>query len=206
MICTENNVWRLEIVHAIGSDFFANIIAFVSLIIAGIAIYIGSRKASEILSEYNAKKLNAIFSYHTNLDIYILRLKRLISDSQGHPLSSLYYFSTDEKIKGKGSKKTSKRLGDFAENFLNYLSSKSEQIPAATTEEEEHEWDIHLIKLTNYLSDFLLYDSNAAIPHLDNNDDIQIYLDNILTILNEISNLIKREKRRFRTEISRNNS
>ena len=189
--------------NIIGSDVVANAISFSSVMVAILALCIGGKKVNEILNEYKKKQRNAIFGYHSNLNIFIMRLKRLISDSQGKPISVIYLFSGEEKLrrKGNGYERIADNLCKLSHEFLDYLSLESEQIPATINTLEDEEWDNLIEILVEYLTDFVLYETNAYISKLDSEESIEMYHRNLIQILDQLLCLIKSVKEKFRHDL-----
>lgn len=187
-----------SIVESMSSDFFANIISLFEFICTLLALLIGVEKVSELLREHNKMKRQAIFSYHINLKIYIRRIKKLLSDSQNYPLKTLYFFSPIDDIRseGQGYERLVEDLYDLSKDFLSYLSSKSDQIPAAESNKIK-QWNGLIETLVDYLTDFTLYKSGAYIPTLRNHEGIKLYHDNVLKNLNDIINMIQELEKEY---------
>lgn len=198
-------VFFLKILYKIGSsDFIANIISFFSLLVAVIALFIGGKKVSEALSEYKRKKRTAVFSYHINMKIFIMRLKRLISNNQSKPMRSLYLFSSEDNIraKGEGYEKIAEKLVELSQKMLDYLSTESNQIPASITDREAEKWDKLIEKLIDFLADFLLYGTDSYLSEFDSEEGILSYHKKLICVLDEMLILIDRSKNDLREEIN----
>ncbi|MDE5978336.1 MAG: hypothetical protein K2G70_07750 [Turicibacter sp.] len=202
-MCIERIVFYVKILYGVlSSEFVANIISFLGLLIAAISLLIGGKKVTEALLEYKHKKQAAVFSYHTNMKIFILRLKRLISNNQCRPMKSLYLFSSEENIreKGTGYEMIAEKLSELSQNMLDYLSTESDQIPASVTDGEAEKWDNLIDKLIDFLADFLLYKTDSYLSEFDSEEGIEKYhkelaevLDNMLILINESKNELRKE-------------
>lgn len=181
------------IINVISSDFFSNIISLLELICTFVALVIGMEKVSELIREHSKRKRQAIFSYHINLKIYIRRLKKLLSDSNNNPLKTLYFFSADERIRNeaKGYERLAEDLYDLSKDFLNYLSSKPEQIPAVTSQDIKN-WDALIEELVEYLTDFVLYQSGVSLPNMNTKEKIKKYHKDVLENFNQITKMINK--------------
>ncbi len=204
-MCIEKSIPGIQMLYNnISSDFFANIISFFSFIVAFIALFIGGKKVSEVLLEYQKKKRTAVFSYHINMKVFIMRLKRLISNNQCKPMKNLYLFSSEDEIRaeGAGYEKTADKLVDLSQKMLDYLSTESNQIPASTTENETTKWDDLIEKLVNYLADFLLYGTDSYLPKFDNKEGIENYHQDLMKVLDDMLALIDKSKNKLRQEMN----
>lgn len=190
--------------NGIGSDFVANILSLGSLVVAIIALIIGGKKVSEALEEYKRKKRAAVFSYHVNMKIFIMRLKRLITDSQCKPTKSLYLYSGETQIQemGIGYEKMAEGLVDLSQRMLNYLSTESDQIPASTEVSDVEEWDNLIDSLVDFLSDFLLYGTDSYLPDFDNEEHIVNYHVKLTKVLDDMLRLIEQSKENLKREMS----
>ena len=186
----------LFLLNCISSDFIANIIAFISLVITIVALVIGGKKVSEALEEYRKKKRAAVFSYHMNMKIFIMRLKRLVTNSEGEPIKSLYLFSSEEEIRqnGYGYEGMAERLVDLSKKLLDYLSTESDQIPASSTDADLEIWDNLIDKLVDFLSDFLLYNTDCYLAGFDYEEGIKEYHKEFIEVLDGMIDLISQSK------------
>ena len=159
---------------------------------------------SEVIEEYKRKKRTAVFSYHMNMKIFIMRLKRLVTNSEGKPIKSLYLFSSEDEIRenGIGYEKMAERLVDLSKKMLDYLSTESDQIPASSTDEDIETWDCLIDKLVDFLSDFLLYDTDAYLAGFDNKQGIDDYHKEFIKVLDDIIKLIVKSKEDLKQEVN----
>lgn len=196
--------WLRVLYNSISSDFVANILSFGSLVVAIAALVIGGKKVSEALEEYKRKKRTAVFSYHTNMRIFIMRLKRLVTDSQSKPSKSMYLYSSETQIRemGIGYEKMAEKLANLSQKMLDYLSTESDQIPASSEVADVEEWDNLMDGLVGFLSDFLLYDTNSYLPDFDNEENIANYHNELTRILDSMSELIEQSKENLKREMS----
>lgn len=196
-------VYTKIVYNIISSDCFANLISFFSLIVALIALFIGGKKVSEALLEYQRKKRAAVFSYHINMKVFIIRLKRLISSNQRKPMKNLFLFSSEDKIRaeGIGYEKIAERLVDLSQKILDYLSTEPNQIPASITGNETKQWDSLIEELINYLADFLLYNTDSYLPQFDNIEGIESYYKSLMNVLDNMLVLINKSKNEFKKDI-----
>lgn len=189
--------------EVIGSNYFANVLSFLEFIVALTALVIGGKKVSELISEYNARKHQAIFSYHINLKIYIKRIKKLTTDNTGAPLKTLYQLSSIKVLRDEsnGYETLSKNLYNISQNFLNYLSSTSEQIPATDDYSKIKKWDALLEKMVDFLLDFTLYGSGAYLPSLKDTNSIIAYHHDLINTLTNIEKMIKVIENKYINEL-----
>ena len=190
------------------SNFITNVISFGSFLVAIIALAIGGEKVTEVLEEYKKKKRIAVFSYHTNMRIFIMRLKYMVTDSQGKPTKTLYLYSSDMLIrkKGLGYKKMAEKLVDLSQKVLDYLSTESDQIPASSNGTDIlaiNDWADVVDKLIEYLSDFLLYGTESYLPDFDDENSIIRYHADLIKTLNEMLTLIDRSKEELKNEMKK---
>lgn len=179
-------------VENISSDFFANILSFLELLIALVAFVMGVDKVSEFIKQYNNKKNNAIFSFHINLKIYIKRIRKLTTNNTQAPLKTLYFLSPNEKTRdeAKGYENLSKELCNISHNLLDFLSSKSEQIPATDDYSKIGVWNESIEKLVDNLLDFTLLGTGAYLPDFNDLDGINKYHGDLIEVLNKIEKMI----------------
>ena len=151
---------------------------------------------SEALEEYRKKKRAAVFSYHMNMKIFIMRLKRLVTNSEGEPIKSLYLFSSEEEIRqnGYGYEGMAERLVDLSKKLLDYLSTESDQIPASSTDADLEIWDNLIDKLVDFLSDFLLYNTDCYLAGFDYEEGIKEYHKEFIEVLDGMIDLISQSK------------
>lgn len=192
----------------LASDTFANCISFLGLIVAVITLIIGGSKVHEFLIDFNKKKRNAVYSYYSNLKIFINRLIRLTINDQNNALGHIYLLSPNEELRKKyiNCKKLSVKLSVLSEKFLDYLSSASDQIPIATNEKEDKNWSNLIEQLSVFLCDFLLFDSGVYLPNLNTEESINKYCNNLYSISQDLLNLIEKSKQEFWNEISEKTS
>ena len=86
------------IFNVVESDFFANFVSLLELIIAVVTIIIGGEKVKEFIHEYKRKRVNAIFGFYVNLGYFIKRIRPLIMNDSGKPMKTLYLLSSSEDI------------------------------------------------------------------------------------------------------------
>jgi len=196
--------WLRVLYNSISSDFVANILSFGSLVVAIIVLVIGGKKVSEALEEYKRKKRTAVFSYHVNMKIFIMRLKRLVTDSQCKPTKSLYLYSAETQIRemGIGYEKMAEKLVDLSQKMLDYLSTESDQIPASSEVSDVEEWNDLIDSLVDFLSDFLLYGTDSYLPDFDNEENIVNYHVELTRILDDMLHLIEQSKENLKREMS----
>lgn len=195
--------WLKVLYNSISDDFFANILSFGSLVVAIIALVIGGKKVSEALEEYKRKKRTAVFSYHVNMKIFIMRLKRLVTDSQCNPTKSLYLYSGETQIQemGFGYEKMAEKLVDLSQKMLDYLSTESDQIPASSGVLDIDQWDNLISRLVDFLSDFLLFGTDSYLPDFDNEEHIENYHAELTKILDDMLCLIDQSKENLKQEM-----
>lgn len=190
-----------EISNALESNLFSNSISFFSFILAAFTLIVGGKKVSEFLIEYQKRKDKAIFCFHSNMEVYIMRLERLIKDSDGNMSNVFFLFSAEEELKqkGKGYVESIKKLSAISESFLNFLSNSDEQVPPVDANKPDKltEWYDELGKLIGYLNDFQLYDLGGCIPNMDTEEQAKEYFEKILNTLDYLHTTIKTEKEKY---------
>lgn len=193
MFITEFLDFMSKLGEYMSGDLFANSIAFVELIIAIFTISFGGVKVSQFFAEYKSKKLNAVFGYYANLRMFMKRLKRLTTNSNNEPLGNIYLLSAETEIstKGKGYEDIAKKLSNLANEFLQYLSTKPEQIPVADCKEDADDWNNLIENLSDFLSDFFLYNTGVYLPQLNSENAVRKYHTNLIELINEINKLIE---------------
>lgn len=188
-----------ELRNAIESTLFSNSISFFSFILAAFTLIAGGKKVSEFLVEYKKRKDKAVFCFHSNMEVYILRLKRLIKDSDGNMSNAFFLFSAEEELKKKGNGyvESIKKLSAVSESFLDFLSNSDEQIPPVDAPEELTKWYDELGKLIGYLNDFQLHDLGGCIPNMDTEERAKEYFDKIISTLDYLHTNIKAAKEKY---------
>lgn len=199
-MCNNINDILICIANSIGSDFYANIIATLELAVAIIAIYVGGVKVSELFTEYRRKRKEAIFGFYVNLGYYIKRIRPLIASDDDYPLKTLYLLSYTLKDV-KGYDKLGEKLSTVSYECLQYLSSKADQIPPASNEDERILWKKNLDLFVNYLNQFYLIGSGVFLPNLNDKESIQKYYKEIKQVLDEIENKVETETQNFFQEM-----
>ena len=193
--------------QAMSSSFFANAISLLGFGATTITLIVGgkemskkiSEKATEILREFKARKRNAIFGYHQNLGMYVLRVRRLVSDNQGNPMRTLYFLSSEESLRerGNGYETLAGELLELSRSFLDYLSSQGEQIPAAANQQADNEWRELMRIIASYLSDFLLLRSKSYLPRLSDVSLVEAYHRGLILALEKVDSLLNEERESF---------
>lgn len=190
-----------ELSNAIESNLFSNSISFFSFILAAFTLIAGGKKVSEFLIEYQKRRDKAVFCFHSNMEVYIMRLERLIKDSDGKMSKVFFLFSAEEELKkkGKGYEKSIKKLSSVSESFLNFLSNSDEQIPPvdASNPDKLTEWYDELENLIGYLNDFQLHDLGGCIPDMDTEEQAKEYFAEIIATLDYLNTNIKTAKEKY---------
>lgn len=188
--------------NAISSDFYANIVASIELIIATTAIIIGGKKVSELIMEYQKKRLEATFGFYVNLGYFVKRIRPLISSDDNSPLKILYLLSPNEELNNvQGYDILGEKLSIVSQECLQYLSSKADQIPPARSEEERVAWKKTLDDFVIYLNNFFLIGSGIYLPNLGTEEKIYMYYKDIMSVLNKIENKIESETKKCFNQI-----
>lgn len=190
-----------ELGNAIGSSLFSNSISFFSFILAAFTLFAGGKKVSELFIEYQKRKDKAIFCFHSNMEVYILRLERLIKDNNGNMSNVFFLYSAEVELrkKGNGYRKSIKKLSAVSESFLNFLSNAEDQVPPVDASEPEKmtKWYNELGKLIGYLNDFQLYDLEGYIPNMDTEEEAKKYFGEIVNTLDYLQTNIKAAKEKY---------
>lgn len=181
-----------DLVENISSDFFANVLSFLELLIALVAFVMGVDKVSKLIKQYNNQKNSAIFSFHVNLKIYIKRIRKLTTNNKEAPLKTLYLLSPNEKIRceTEGYENLALELCDISHKLLDFLSSKSEQIPATNDYSKIGEWNKLIESLVDILLDFTLLNTGAYLPAFKDIDGINNYHRKLTEVLKKIEEMI----------------
>lgn len=183
--------------NGISSDLYANVIESIELIVAVTTIIIGGNKLSELIAEYQRKRLEATFGFYVNLGYYVKRIRLLISADDNSPLKTLYLLSPKDELKDiKGYDILGDKLSTVSQECLQYLSSKADQIPPANSEEERIAWEKTLDEFVVYLNHFFLIGSGISLPNLGTEDNIRIYFEDIMKVLSDIENKIESETKK----------
>lgn len=144
------------ICQIIGSDFYANIISTMELFAAIIAIVIGGEKVNELLAEYRRKRVEATFGFYINLGYFVKRIRPLISTDDNKPLTTFNLLSPNESIRKNGYQELGEKIRQVSLECLQYLSSKSDQVPPASSNSEREEWKKNIDAFVVYLNQFYL--------------------------------------------------
>jgi hypothetical protein len=195
--------WRFLDKTYFGSSLFANTISFYTLVVTIFLLTIGVKKVSELITEFSERRRTAVFNFHTHLRSYLLRLKALIIDNNQRPLRSLYSLSPNESVYDKSNSALGKRLSDLACEFLQYLSTKGEQIPPADTKAKWEIWDNKINLLRGYLYNFLLIGTGERLPQFDTEEDIKNEVDELLALMKDIDAIIQEQIDKFYDDLER---
>lgn len=181
------------IYQIIGSDFYANIISTMELFAAIIAIVIGGEKVNELLAEYRRKRVEATFGFYINLGYFVKRIRPLISTDDNKPLTTFNLLSPNESIRKNGYQELGEKIRQVSLECLQYLSSKSDQVPPASSNSEREEWKKNIDAFVVYLNQFYLIGSGVFLPNLSTDDGIINYYKEILRVLNYIEKKVEDE-------------
>ena len=194
----ELNPFTEMIWNALSSNFYANIIATIELIVAILTIAIGGKKVLQLISEYKQKQREAVFGFYINLDYFIKRMKPLIFSDDGTPMKTLYVLSANEEINSMcGDTSFQEKLSNVALECLQYLSVKTNQIPPVDDFSEWNKWKRILDEFINYLNQFYLMGSDNHLPGLNSEEDLKNYCENVKMIFDQIDQKIEKETRKF---------
>lgn len=163
---------------AVSSDFFANMISVIELIVAVIALEAGGKKVAEWIAEFRKRRTEAAFGYYMNLVYFIMRMKPLIFNDAGSPLKTLYCLSPSSEFRKEAeilNKGIKKKLSDIACECLQYLSSNNNQIPPFKEYDKRKEWKDSLDRLVRYLNQFYLIEDEIYLPQLDSTNGLNDY-------------------------------
>ena len=136
-------------------------------------------------------KLNANFGFYINMGTFIKRLRFLI-ETDNMPLATIYQLSPNERLRnssGVPGQKFAEKLKVLSAEFLTYLSTAHEQIPAVKTIIEFNDWNACYYKLVDYLNWFSAI-NDMYIPKLKDEEGIRLFyseLNNILTYFETIT-------------------
>jgi len=158
---------------------------------------------SELVTEFTKRRRAAVFNFYSHMRSYLARLEALTVDGDKDPLKSLYILSPTDSIRNmsNGTDLLGKRLCNLACEFLQYLSTKGEQVPPANTKDEWEKWDSKINLLREYLNDFLLIGTGETLPHFNTEDDIENEIRRLLCITKDIDGIIQMEIDKFFEEI-----
>lgn len=188
------------IFNVVESDFFANFVSLLELIIAVVTIIIGGAKVKEFIHEYKRKRVNAIFGFYVNLGYFIKRIRPLIMNDSGKPMKTLYLLSSSEDIQkqAKGFEQIGNKLSAVAYECLQYLSTEANQIPPSDYDDSQRmEWKNEIDIFVDYLNQFYLIGSGIHLPTLETEDGIINYCKKIQDILNNIERKAKKATEDF---------
>ncbi|MDR2712118.1 MAG: hypothetical protein LBB91_03270 [Clostridiales bacterium] len=158
---------------------FANILSFTTLLVAVLVLVIGGR---ELIIEFKKRRRHAIFSYYSGLRHYFLRLDILIRNKDKVINPYLYRMSaSDRETKLQG-----RRICDLAEKFLDYLSTKDEQVPPIGKHEGWKKWDKLVERLTRLLDSLIMLGKGSVAFDSLSSKKKKDYID---TLVNEFSDL-----------------
>lgn len=166
------------IICAVSSDFFANMISVIELIVAVIALEAGGKKVSEWVAEFRSRRTEAAFGYYMNLVYFIMRMRPLIFNDDGCPLKTLYHLSPSTDFRKEAETLNAgivEKLSNIAYECLQYLSSNNNQIPPFKEYNKRKKWKDSLKCLVGYLNQFYLIENGIYLPRLDTADGINKY-------------------------------
>lgn len=186
-------IQNINIYEIVGSDFYANTISTIELFVAIITIVIGGKKVNELLVEYKRKRVEATFGFYTNLGYFVKRIRPLISTDDKKPLNTFNLLSPNESIREKGYQELGKKIRQVSFECLQYLSSKSNQVPPANNNTERKEWKENIDAFVVYLNQFYLIGSGVFLPNLSTDDGILNYYKGISGVLDYIEKKVEDE-------------
>lgn len=182
--------------HIVGSDAFANTISTLELLVAIIALCVGGKTVSDLISEFRKRRMEATFGYYMNLVYYIKRIKPLVFTDDENPMKTLNVLSSVEGLRKEATtefQKLGEKLSSISNECLQYLSSKENQIPPAETNEERLQWKEYLDELVDLMNQFSLIGSSIYLPNLNSREGIDKYHKHIKRIFNYFENTLEQE-------------
>ena len=148
---------------AAGTGFDWDIALRVAPLLFSIFVFVyGALKVEKYLKIYKAKKLDATFSFYTNLDVLIRRLYLSISDygdrepegredlKAGKRSNLVNYLWGEARLDGLAGNIA--LLEGTIKDFLGFISTSREQIPPDVTEEELTKWNRERSRLIIFLN------------------------------------------------------
>lgn len=190
----------------VGTDFFANLVSLLELILAVITIIIGGEKVKEFIHEYKRKRVNATFGFYVNLGYFIKRLRPFIMNDSGKPMKTLYLLSPSDEIQkqAKGFERLGDKLSTVAYECLQYLSTEANQIPPSDSNDEERiEWRNEIDIFIDYLNQFCLIGSGIHLPTLESENGIIKYCNEIQNTMDNIEKKAKKATEDFYRDMTK---
>ena len=129
-----------------------------------------------------------------NLFTFIKRMRYLIGTSE-KPFATIYQLSSNDDMRSSGGVPGQifpNKIKELSEEFLKYLSTAHEQIPAVKTLEEFQEWRTYYDSLIRYLNWFSTI-GNMYLPKLESEQEIKVFYDDLIAVLNYFENRIDLE-------------
>lgn len=197
------NFFIEKFIHAISSDFTANINSIIGTIIAIIGILIGGKKVTDFISAFKKKKFDAAFGYYINFETYIKRVLFLIRSDNNTPQHIIYQLSANEDLRKNETHKNNlvSKLEKLATEFLSYLSTANEQVPATKGIAEFKEWNENYSTLIEYLNWFSTIDE-IYNPSLDSEEKVNQFFDKIIKVFSYFEEKIHTQKELMFREIN----
>jgi len=124
-------------------------------------------------SYFDKLRLNANYGFYVNMGTFIKRLRFLIG-TDNMPLATIYQLSPNEKLRdssGIPGQKFAEKLKVLSKEFLSYLSTAHEQIPAVRTTVEFNRWNDCYYRLIDYLNWFSAI-NDMFIPQLKDEEGV----------------------------------
>lgn len=114
-------------------------------------------------------------------------------------MKTLYLLSSKEELReeGTGYENLSNDLYNVANNLLNFLSSKSNQMPAVNSFNQIESWNKSIEILVDYLLDFTLLGSGSYLSALKDSESIKDYHSNLIGELNKIEKMIDESNEKY---------
>jgi hypothetical protein len=135
------------------------------------------------------KRIDANFGYYTIIRLYIKRLKKLTSNTDGGVLKeTIYALSPNKNLRDQAIKGLACELKKTSDSFLSYLSSESNQCPP----KEKKEWNNNMTTLMDFLMDYSLI-GYVFPPAYNEENDIKDQHTSLMTAMNEIEMIITQE-------------
>lgn len=183
----------------VAGDLFANLISLGGLVVAIYTLIVGGKKVSNLLDEYRKKRNSALFGFYTNLSLFIKRLRKLTTDSNGSPLGVLNLLSSEDDLreKNKGFMNIGQKLSDLSLECLQYLSNSPKQVPPVTSLSEWNVWHGYMKDLVNFLNYFYTIGSGVYFPDVKTTQEILTFHSNFKELLDKIEGVISKQYEQF---------
>lgn len=183
-------------------NFIENALHLIDTIV-GIVLLIIVIKGVKIFDKFKEKRYNATWDFYTNFGTYLYRLRLGLDIRRSNAAKYLYNIAPKPELISLKDEQEIKKLRKLADDFLNFLSTGTGQIPAI---DDFNEWDNNRLGLIMFLDtmcyaglrlDFIDEDARDS----DKRENLKKKIEEILSVIDFFEEKIKKVKSDLKKEI-----